>query len=89
MAFSERFKPGHSGNPAGGRPTKVAAARRLLQPLTRLGVLDSELQALAEACVSNHRPCWDATMHLISVRLMVDFASLDAPPVSLGQSVAR
>lgn len=63
-----RFRPGVSPNP-GGRPSKLAVALRGLQPLRQLGVLDSELVALAEANVAGSTLCTAIALDLIDRRL--------------------
>jgi hypothetical protein len=77
-----RFRLGApSANPT-GRPTKLALALRGLQPLAHLGVLEGELQALAEAQAAGNAQCWAAAMALIAGRLRLDPRALAqaAPP---------
>lgn len=70
------FQPGApSANPT-GRPTKLVRALRGLQPLARLGVLQDELRALAEAQAVGSPQCWSAALALIAGRLRIDPATL-------------
>ncbi|MGJ7570866.1 hypothetical protein ACSFBX_10050 [Variovorax sp. RB2P76] len=84
-----RFRPGApSANPT-GRPTKLALARRGLQPLAHLGVLEGELQALAEAQAAGNARCWDAAMALIGGRLRLDPRALAQAAQPAGAALAQ
>jgi hypothetical protein len=84
-----RFRTGvPSANPT-GRPTKLALARRGLQPLAHLGVLEGELQALAEAQAAGSPQCWGAALALIAGRLRLDPAALAEAAQPAGIALAN
>lgn len=66
----------------GGRPSRMAVALRGLQPLRRLGVLDGELQALAEADVAGSTTCAAVALELVARRL--DLERLERPVAAAG-----
>ncbi|WP_143098242.1 hypothetical protein [Variovorax sp. OK605] len=79
-----RFQLGALSRNPTGRPTKLALALRGLQPLMRLGVLQGELQALAEAQAAGNAQCWGAAMALIAGRLRLDPAVVTAGAQAAG-----
>lgn len=68
-APSTRFLPGTPTANPNGRPTRLAAALRGLEPLRQVGVTDDELTALARAEVGGSPQCRTVLVDLIDRRL--------------------
>lgn len=64
-----RFVPGALSPNPNGRPTRLAAALRGLEPMREVGVTDAELTALARAEVVGSPQCRVMLLDLIDRRL--------------------
>lgn len=68
-APSTRFAPGAPSPNATGRPTRLAAALRGLEPLRQVGVTVDEVGALARAEIARSPECRAMLLDLIDRRL--------------------